>query len=137
LCHGPPLFAGQKNGFYQKRVFRKSQDREVLPPYVGELVQHDTSDHLWAPQAATKWSLITSMDDHRRDFLSADLWARESSWGHIVAVKTVVTSGGCPLKDYVENHSIFRFVEKRETIWQKAHAKEEEASVQWKEVLKD
>jgi hypothetical protein len=104
---------------------------------VGELVQHDTSYHLWAPQAATKWYLITSIDDHSRDFLYADLWERESSWAHIVAVKTVVTSVGCPLKYYVDNHSIFRFIEKRDTVWQKAHAKEEDASVQWKEVLKD
>ena len=100
-------------------------------------MQHDTSYHLWAPQAATKWYLITSIDDHSRDFLYADLWERESSWAHIVAVKTVVTSVGCPLKYYVDNHSIFRFVEKRDTVWQKAQAKEEDAIVQWKEVLKD
>ena len=100
-------------------------------------MQHDTSYHLWAPQAATKWYLITSIDDHSRDFLYADLWERENSWAHIVAVKTVVTRMGCPLKYYVDNHSIFRFIEQRDTVWQKAHAKEEDARVQWKEVLKD
>jgi hypothetical protein len=104
---------------------------------VGELIQHDTSYHLWAPQAAAKWYLITSIDDHSRDLLYADLWERESSWAHIVAVKTLVTRVGCPLKYYVDNHSIFRFVEKRDTVWQKAHAKEEDVIVQWKAVLKD
>lgn len=118
-------------------MHRKAHDREVLTNYVGELVQHDTSYHLWAPQAASKWYLITSIDDHSRDFLYADLWERESSWAHIVAAKTVVTRVGCPLKYYVDHHSIFRFVEKRDTVWHKAHAREEDVSVQWKEVLKD
>ena len=100
-------------------------------------MQHDTSYHLWAPQAEAKWSLSTSIDDHSRERLYADLWERESSWAHIVAAKTLVTSGGCPLKDYVENHSIFRFVENRDTVWQQAQAKEEDAIVQGKAVVKD
>lgn len=54
-----------------------------------------------------------------------------------MAAKTVAMGFGCPLKYYVDNHSIFRFIEKRDTIWQKAHAKEEDAIIQWKEVLKD
>ena len=127
----------KKNGWYQEKKWKKSHDREVLTNYVGELVQHDTSIHLWAPAAQTKWYLITSIDDQSRDLLYADLWEKETSWAHIVAVKTVVTHVGCPLKYYVDNHSIFRFMEKRDTIWRNAQMKEEEAIVQWKEVLKD
>ena len=48
-----------------------------------------------------------------------------------------MTHVGCPLKYSVDNYSIFRFIEKRDTIWRKAQIKEEEAIVQWKEVLKD
>ena len=81
--------------------------------------------------------MITSIDDHSRDLLYADLWTKETSWAHIIAIKTVVTHVGCPLTYYVDNHSIFRFIEKRDTVWRKAHMKEEEATVQWKEVLKD
>jgi len=69
--------------------------------------------------------------------LYADLWERESSWAHIVAAKTVVTRFGCPLKYYVDNHSIFRFIERRDSVWQKSHIKEEDAVIQWKEVLAD
>ena len=87
--------------------------------------------------AGTKWYLITSIDDHSRDLLYADLWERETSWSHIVAAKTLVTGFGCPLKFYVDNHVIFRFIEKRDTVWQKSHVHEEDAVVQWKEVLKD
>lgn len=54
-----------------------------------------------------------------------------------MAVKTLVTAFGCPVKYYVDRHSIFKFVEQRDTIWKKAHIKEEDALVQWKEVLND
>lgn len=54
-----------------------------------------------------------------------------------MAAKTVATGFGCPLKYYVDNHSIFRFIEKRDTVWQKAQMTEADAVVQWKEVLKD
>jgi hypothetical protein len=87
--------------------------------------------------AQTKWYLITSIDDHSRDLLYADLWERETSWAHIVAVKSLVTAFGCPLQYYVDRHSIFKFVEQRDTVWKTAHIKEEEAVVQWKEVLND
>ncbi len=32
---------------------------------------------------------------------------------------------------------MFRFIEKRDTVWRTAHMKEEDATVQWKEVLND
>ena len=41
------------------------------------------------------------------------------------------------MKYYVDNHSIFRYVEKRDSVWRKFDTTEEQALVQWKEVLKD
>lgn len=104
--------------------------------YAGELVQHDSSNHLWAPLAGRKWYLITSVDDYSRYLLYADLWEKETSWSHIVAVNTVVTRFGCPLKYYVDNHAIFRFIERRGVV-RGSFTEEEEAFIQWKEVLKD
>ena len=54
------------HGFYLKKPKRTLHDREVLTRYAGELIQHDTSYHLWAPAAKEKWYLITSLDDHNR-----------------------------------------------------------------------
>jgi len=93
--------------------------------------------HLWSPFAGQKWYLITTLDDHSRRILYGDLWEKETSWAHIMALKSVVTQFGCPLKYYVDNHAIFRFVEKRDTFRKKASQTEEDAVVQWKEVLKD
>src|SRR5208282_4772769 len=62
------------NGFcLPKRHKAKAHDREVLTTHVGELIQHDASYHLWAPDAGVKWCLITSLDDHSRFMLYAKL----------------------------------------------------------------
>lgn len=104
---------------------------------VGELAQHDSSHHLWAPLAGTKWYLITTIDDHSRRILYGDLFEKESSWVHIEAVKAVVLQFGCPLKYYPDSHAIFRYVEKRDSIYRKFDKTEEEAFVQWREMLND
>ena len=39
----------KKHGFYLKKSKRTIHDREVLTRYAGELIQHDSSHHLWAP----------------------------------------------------------------------------------------
>lgn len=84
-----------------------------------------------------KWYLITTLDDYSRRILYGELWEKETSWSHITAVESVVSQFGCPLKYYVDNHSIFRFIERRDSLHRKASLSEEKAIVQWKEVLKD
>ena len=43
----------KKNDFYiQRKEHNKSHDREVLTNYIGELIQHDSSYHLFAPSTA-------------------------------------------------------------------------------------
>lgn len=105
--------------------------------YIGELLQHDTSHHQWSPLIEDKWYLITTIDDHSRKLLYAELWEKESSWAHITSSNTVSMCFGCASKYYVDNHSIFRYVEKRDKTGRKFQTTEEEAFVQWKEVLKD
>ena len=83
------------------------------------------------------WYLISSLDDFSRRILYADLLDHKSSWLHIMAVKSVLIEFCCPLKYYPDSHSIFRYVQKRDSIHRKFNATEEEAHVQWVEVLKD
>ena len=49
----------KRNNFYFLRPKRKAHDREVITNYPGELIQHDSSHHLFAPYAERKWYLIT------------------------------------------------------------------------------
>ncbi len=127
----------KKHGFYLKKSQKTVHDREVITRYVGELIQHDSSYHLWAPAAQEKWYLITSLDDHSRFILYAALIKKETSWNHILALQTVILRYGLPYAYYVDSHSIFRFVQGRDSIWRKHHLLTDEATPQWKQVLDD
>jgi len=131
------IHRARKHGFYLKKPKRTPHDREVLTRYVGELIQHDSSFHLWAPAAQEKWYLITSLDDHSRFLLYATLVKKETSWTHIQALQTVILRYGLPFTYYVDSHSIFRFVQGRDSVWRKHHLLTDEATPQWKQVLED
>ena len=127
----------KRNGFYFPKRERKSHDREVLTNYVGELIQHDASYHKWSPYADKKWYLITSLDDYSRMLLYAELIERQTSWDHILALEGVSLNYGLPLSYYVDSHSIFRFVQGRDSFWRKHYKLTDEADPQWKQVLYD
>jgi hypothetical protein len=127
----------KKHGFYLKKPKRSIHDREVLTHYLGELIQHDSSYHLWAPAAQEKWYLITSLDDHSRFILYAALVKKETSWTHIQALQTVILRYGLPLAYYVDSHSIFRFVRGRDSLWYQHHLQTDETTPQWKQVLQE
>ena len=128
----------KKNDLYlPKKRKKKVHDREVLTNYAGELIQHDSSHHLWAPAAKEKWYLITSIDDFSRFMLYAVLIRRETAWAHILALETVILRYGSPFKYYVDSHSIFRFVRGRDELWLKHHKLTDESTPQWKQVLFD
>jgi len=127
----------KKNDFYFPRPKRKSHDREVLTNYVGELIQHDSSWHKWSPYVDDKWHLITSLDDYSRNLLYAEFVERETSWDHILALESVILRYGLPYAYYVDSHSIFRFVQGRDSFWRKHHKVTDEADPQWKQVLSE
>jgi transposase len=111
----------KKWGYYIERPKNKRvHTREVLTDYVGMLLQHDASLHQWSPYAvddkgkAVKWSLITTLDDHSRKLLYAELFERETAWAHIQALESVVLDYGVGLRYYSDNHAIFRYVANRD-----------------------
>jgi hypothetical protein len=127
----------KRNGFYFPKRERRAHDREVLTNYVGELIQHDASYHKWSPYADEKWYLITSLDDYSRMLLYAELIKRQTSWDHILALEGVSLNYGLPLSYYVDSHSIFRFVQGRDSFWRKHYKLTDETDPQWKQVLYD
>ena len=128
----------KQHGFHiPKKLGKAIHDREVLTNYVGELIQHDTSHHLWAPDAGKKWYLITSLDDYSRYMLYARLLEKETSWAHINGLQTVVLKHGVPHQYYVDSHSIFRFVQGRDSIWRNHKKTTDQVITQWKKVAHD
>ena len=127
----------KRNNFYFLRPKRKTHDKEVLTNYPGELIQHDSSCHRFAPYATGKWYLITSLDDYSRLILYAVLVEKETTWEHILALEAVLLKYGFPLAYYVDCHSIFRFVQGRDSFWRNHYKLTDEANPQWKQVLED
>ena len=84
-----------------------------------------------------KRNLITSLDDFSRFILYATLLRKETSWTHILALQTVVLKHGAPFLYYVDSHSIFRFVQGRDSLWRKHYRLTDETDPQWKQVMDD
>ncbi|MEK6714258.1 MAG: hypothetical protein AABY41_08730 [Nitrospirota bacterium] len=128
----------KEHGFYIDRSKKtKAHDREVITNQVGELLQHDSSLHLWSPYSQDKWWLITSLDDFSRRILYAMLVPRDLAWPHIVAIESVFLEFGLPLSMYVDSDSIFRFVRGRDELHYKHHQLTDESIPQWKQVVHD
>lgn len=127
----------KKYGHYLPRPEKKIHDREVLTNCIGELIQHDSSHHLWSPYMAEKLYLVTSLDDHSRMLLFADFFLRETAWIHILALKSVFLQYGCALKYYPDQHSIFRYVHDRDkhNPWHAYSKFTDEVVTQWGLVL--
>ena len=125
-------------GFYIPRMERTKHERIVSTDFIGELVQHDSSHHLFSPLMHEKLYLITSLDDHSRLLLFADLFLEETTWHHIEALSHCFSMYGVPLKYYADQHSIFRYVKDRDA--KRPHAEYErftdKVDPQWKAVLK-
>lgn len=122
-------------GCYHPRRKEKAHDREVITTAIGALIQHDASHHLWSPYASEKWVLITSLDDFSRKLLFAQFFEAESTWAHILAAQSVCTRYGIPLRYYVDNLRVFRFIRQRDSVWQKNILQTDEALPQWKQVM--
>lgn len=128
----------KQHGFYIQRSKKsKPHTREVITNNVGELIQHDSSLHLWAPAAKQKWWLITSLDDFSRMLFYAILVKNDSALPHIRAVERIFLSHGLPLRFYTDSDSIFRFVRGRDELHYKHYRLTDEATPQWKHVLND
>ena len=126
----------KREGFYKaKKKEKKAHDREVSTQYIGQLIQHDSSHHKFSPYADERWCLITSLDDYSRLLLYARMVERELPWYHIVALEYVFLTYGIPFRYYVDSHSIFRFVQGRDSMWRKHYLITDEVDTQWKMVL--
>jgi len=128
------------NDFWKaKRKKEQTHTRVVLTNFVGELIQHDSSHHLFAPEAMKKWYLITSLDDYSRKLLCARLTLSETVFIHIKTVEDVCLRFGIPFSYYVDQHSIFRYVKDRDkfSAWTAYTKFTGDVDTQWGSLLKE
>ncbi len=127
--------AKQWDCYRAKKKKKDRHDREVITSATGDLIQHDASIHKWSPYADNKWTLITSLDDYSRMILYAELVESETSWAHIQAAQTLMQTFGIPLRYYVDNLRVFRFIQNRDSVWRNHVLGTDDVNTQWREVL--
>ena len=115
---------------------KAAHDREVITTAIGALIQHDSSNHLWSPYATEKWILITSLDDFSRKLLYADFVSSETTWTHIHAAQILIEQYGFPLRYYVDQLRVFRFIQGRDSIWRKHVLQTDDVDPQWRQVMR-
>ena len=123
-------------GCYVPHPKKKIHNRQVVTAAIGALIQHDASTHLWSPYASEKWTLITSIDDYSRLLLYADFVHQETSWAHIQAAQSVMQNFGLPLRYYVDNLRVFRFIQSRDSVWRKHVLGTDDVDPQWRTCLR-
>ena len=69
--------------------------------------------------------------------LYADLVERETSWDRICALESLVLRWGIRFSFYTDSHSIFRFVQGRDSNWRTHHLLTDEVDPQWKQVVRE
>jgi len=102
----------------------------------GALFQHDSSRHLWVPALGGYQVLILTKDDYSRLFVGAQIVENEGSFEHLQVARNTVERYGRPLAYYVDQHSIFRFVE-HHGVHVHYRAEVDEAEIQFKRALRD
>jgi len=77
------------------------------------------------------------LDDFSRLLLYYKLVEKETTWQHIVALEYVFLTFGIPFRYYVDSHSVFRFVQGRDSMWRHHYLQTDDVDTQWKMVLND
>lgn len=68
--------------------------------------------------------------------LYADFVLSETTWVHIQAAQIVLTTYGFPLRYYVDQLRVFRFVQGRDSIWRKHILQTDDVDPQWRQVMR-
>ena len=122
-------------GYYEAKPWEK---RKVYArfetPGPGFLFHHDTSHHIWLPKTGIFSDLILTKDDYSRKIVGRALVEKETSFYHLLTVRETIEKYGLPLSYYVDQHSIFRFVEHK-GIHVNYTKGEDEGKVQFKRAL--
>jgi hypothetical protein len=128
------LFA-MRHGYYHALP----QEKEKLyvrfeTPGPGYLFQHDSSKHRWVPALKGYQFLILTKDDYSRAFVGASLVDLEGSFEHLQTARHTVETYGRALAYYVDQHSIFRFVE-HHGVHMRFYRGTDEGEIQFKRAL--
>lgn len=96
--HHPELHTAAKPGPKPRRRWQRSRS--------GELLQHDTSPHVWWPGAAMLPMALT-IDDATRYICQATFLEAETTWAHFRHTRRLIEELGLPDAIYTDGLSVF------------------------------
>ena len=74
---------------------------------IGELWQLDASPHRWFPHSRLSFPMLNLLDDCSRLFTGSRIYERELLLSYFDFLPAAFLAHGCPLRIYVDYHSIF------------------------------
>ena len=92
----------------KKRRPRKRFERKSF----GELVQMDTSEHLWLPALKKRTFLVAMEDDYSRELLTVRIFSSDTTWNNLSVIRETVERYGVFSSLYTDNNSMFKFIRK-------------------------
>ncbi|MCM8779254.1 MAG: hypothetical protein NC834_05700, partial [Candidatus Omnitrophica bacterium] len=95
--------------YYPRPQKRSSRIRFEMASF-GELVQMDTSEHLWLPLLGKETCMIALEDDHSRELLAAELVEHDTTWNNMRLIRRVIEEYGLFKSLYVDNDSMFKLI---------------------------
>lgn len=96
-------------GRYAPKVKRYRRRKRFEKEAFGELVQIDTSEHLWIPDLG-KHYLVLLLDDFSRFILSAFLFEADTTWNTMTTIRDAVEKYGIFEILYSDNASQFKLI---------------------------
>ncbi|MFQ6052510.1 MAG: integrase core domain-containing protein [Candidatus Hydrothermarchaeota archaeon] len=97
-------------GRYQPRKKRRRPRKRFERESFGELVQMDTSEHLWLPALGKRTYLLALEDDYSRELLAARIFSSDTTWNNFCLIREVVEGYGAFQALYTDNDSMFKFI---------------------------
>jgi len=98
-----------EENLYQPRFKRRRPRKRFEMQAFGQLVQTDTSEHLWIPTIDEELSLVGMMDDFSRDPLAAFIYEHDTTWNNMKTIRFVIEKQGVFEALYSDNDSIFAY----------------------------
>jgi len=99
-----------KEQLYQPKPQKRRPRKRFEMASFGELVQMDTSEHLWLPKLEKETYMIALLDDHSRELLATELVERDTTWNNMLIIRRVIEEYGLFKTLYVDNDSMFKLI---------------------------
>lgn len=100
----------KEENLYQPKPQKRRPRKRFEMASFGELVQMDTSEHLWLPKLGKDTCMVALEDDHSRELLDTELVLRDTTWNNMCLIRRIIEQYGLFQTLYTDNDSMFKLI---------------------------